>query len=472
MKKTFAYIFIVWSIFTLVNAFSFVDAKFVVIQPASLETCKHSTICGTAPDTFVMMLDFVRDMLNSIKTIGTEWEYLGEYVSPNRFQGNDFVPPQTSLVDKVARNTMQKLTFVAALSAVFSDSSDRWGVKEVIGNTILVAKNEVFLRDNTLVEEMESLLNDKKYELGMGGWRYTGISDINLVIMNTILEDYKKKWLFIDDSFISKSSTYSDITSVLSKILSAMKNFLYFDTTGQFISIREEQDIKVFFSPEAIVSLQNSYDCARGFLDVCDKNKTTFKTIRKDISTKRKISPLDNKKVFSDANKRLVALFFKTDDETIQKDLEERKYELWRSTYGQTGRKEGILFNLIDPNFTQNEGSLWSLFSNNWKISSKPSDKVTDYDDVIVGEVPLFANEQYATILKSSVVDIFDRQIIDQELVGYVEVKDITSAFTILGDQISTIKTNVIWNKDTDNTLIKSLGEACETQCGRGGLCR
>lgn len=164
--------------------------------------------------------------------------------------------------------------------------------------------------------------------------------------------------MFIDDSFISKSSTYSDITSVLSKILSAMKNFLYFDTTGQFISIREEQDIKVFFSPEAIVSLQNSYDCARGFLDVCDKNKTTFKTIRKDISTKRKISPLDNKKVFSDANKRLVALFFKTDDETIQKDLEERKYELWRSTYGQTGRKEGILFNLIDPNFTQNEGSL------------------------------------------------------------------------------------------------------------------
>jgi hypothetical protein len=55
-----------------VNAFSLVEAQFIQIQPASPEICKNSTICGTAPDTFVMMLDFVRDMLNSIKTIGTE----------------------------------------------------------------------------------------------------------------------------------------------------------------------------------------------------------------------------------------------------------------------------------------------------------------------------------------------------------------------------------------------------------------
>lgn len=486
------------------NAFSLVEAQFIQIQPASPETCKNSTICGTAPDMFVMMLDFVRDILNSIKTIGTEWEYLGEYVSPNRFQGNDFVPPQKTLVGKVARNTMQKLTFVTALSAVFSDSSDRWGVKEAVGNTILVAKNEVFLRDNTLVEKMESLLNDKKYELGMGGWRYTGVSDINLVIMNTILEDYKKKWLFIDDSFISKSATYSDITSVLSKILSAMKNFLYFDTTDQFISIRENQDIKVFFSPEVITSLQNSYDCARGFLDVCDKNKTTFKTIRKDISTKRKTSPLDNKKVFSDANDRLKLLFTANKSEEQKKEFDDIQYQLVWSTYARSGLiRDGVLFDTTNM-FSENEGSLWKVWSafgdlGRWiadttvmvatwaaaiftgtlplisrtrKIIRKPSDRVKNYDDVIVGEVPLFGNEQYATILKSSVVDIFDRQIIDQELVGYVEVKDITPAFAILGDQISTIKTNVIWNKDTDNTLIKSLGEACETQCGRGGLCR
>jgi len=134
--------------------------------------------------------------------------------------------------------------------------------------------------------------------------------------------------LFIDDSFISKSATYSDITSVLSKILSAMKNFLYFDTTDQFISIRENQDIKVFFSPEVITSLQNSYDCARGFLDVCDKNKTTFKTIRKDISTKRKTSPLDNKKVFSDANDRLKLLFTANKSEEQKKEFDDIQYQL------------------------------------------------------------------------------------------------------------------------------------------------
>jgi hypothetical protein len=57
---------------TSVSNFSFVGAQFVQTDRGAVteeEYCKTSTICGTASEQLTMILDFVREMMNSIKTI-------------------------------------------------------------------------------------------------------------------------------------------------------------------------------------------------------------------------------------------------------------------------------------------------------------------------------------------------------------------------------------------------------------------
>ena len=199
MKRNLSYS-IIWLLLAYVGSFSYIHAQFVqwtqgVSQDPSY--CSTSSICWTAPQKFTFMLDFVREMINSIKTIGTEGDYLGKYVHPNRFQWNNFVPETKTVVGKVAQSVEQKLKFGAAATTIFTNPINAWGLEEAaVGSVILTSKNKVFLRDSKLVEEMESLLSDKKYEIWLWwGW-YSKVNEQNLALMNTILESYKNKWLF------------------------------------------------------------------------------------------------------------------------------------------------------------------------------------------------------------------------------------------------------------------------------------
>jgi hypothetical protein len=57
-----------------VSNFSFAQ-ELSVSEKADIETayCKaQSSVCGTAPEPFTLLMDFVREMMNSIKTIGPE----------------------------------------------------------------------------------------------------------------------------------------------------------------------------------------------------------------------------------------------------------------------------------------------------------------------------------------------------------------------------------------------------------------
>jgi len=68
---------------------------------------------------------------------------------------------------------------------------------------------------------------------------------------------------------------------------------------------------------------------------------------------------------------------------------------------------------------------------------------------------------------------VFVSQAFDaSELATFSEVKDITPAFKVLGDQIRVIKNDILGSKQQENSLIWSLWKACELQCGGWWLCR
>jgi hypothetical protein len=81
--------------FHLVKWFSFVvlTMGFVVMSPVFADTgtsllsssCSKA-ICASSPKEFSLLLTLCRDLLQSIKTMGTTSPYLGKYVHPNRFQ--------------------------------------------------------------------------------------------------------------------------------------------------------------------------------------------------------------------------------------------------------------------------------------------------------------------------------------------------------------------------------------------------
>ncbi|MEI7919729.1 MAG: hypothetical protein WCH65_06155 [bacterium] len=69
MKNIFSLPHILGIVVTFVIGFSYTRADVVQIQQDDSAYCAANTaICGTAPKHFTLLLDFVREMMNAIKT--------------------------------------------------------------------------------------------------------------------------------------------------------------------------------------------------------------------------------------------------------------------------------------------------------------------------------------------------------------------------------------------------------------------
>ena len=502
MQKSRSLQLLSWVLITLVIGFSCVQAESVQDVTSDAEYCKNATVCSAAPKNFTLLLDFIREMTNSIKTIWTEWDYVGQYVNPNRYEGNVFVAPQNNLVGKLARNVAQKVKFWLASTAIFSTSLWFWALKEIAGGTVLVTKNKVFLRDSKIVEDLESQLNTKRYELGLWWWFYVEINDANRAIMQGIVDKYIKKWLLTRWT-VSKGTVYNNVTALLVRTLSAAKTVLYFDTVSQFDEFARwgADGISITFNTESMQTIQKDYSCARWRTDVCDKNKKTFKIIWQNLKASLTTSPYASKKVFTDALTRLGVLFSVNKNQEDQQKYKDREYELLKSTYGTAPR--GVLTDVVDVNFDNSElKQVWTAIANDasavgnaawvvwktiaktavwlWKLAPKSlSDQEQEINDTQKENVPeistattVVGEDLYNQMLLSYVQDVFANQANDYALATFAEVKSVTPAFKIIGNQIRTIKTDVLGGKNKDGTLIKSLWEACDAQCGWGGRCR
>lgn len=459
--------------------FSFVSAKFVQIQQNKTEYCAtYTAICGTASPAMTLMTDFVREMTNSIKTIWTEWDSLGQYVSPNQFKGNVFVPVTWSIASKLERNVTQKFKFGLASTAIFANPVNFAGAKDVVWWTVLLAKNKVFLRDNKIIEALESQVTDKKYELGLWAWRYEKVIPENLQIMNSIVKKYIDAGLFTETSRIKDGATYNNVTSLLTQVLSAAKSFLYFDATDQFgVITRWGVDWAVImFDDLAIQTLQMDYSCARGFTNPCDPVITDFQNNIKNLVASTKTSWSATKKIFTDALDRLGQTFSPNQQDDTYDAFKTREAELLRSMYGTT---KVTPWKLIDIDYNETNGSVpdtsstivntvirsWDLMTNkDLRTSNKDLQKISP---------SLTSKDTFTSIMNTYLADVFASQAFDaSELASFSEVKDITPAFKVLWDQVRVIKTDILGAKNTTDSLIWSLWKACELQCGGWWLCR
>lgn len=452
-------------------------------EEAQTAYCSTSTICGAAPENFTLLLDFVREMANSIKTLWAEWDYIGKYINPNLYEGNIFVaPPKLTIVWRVAKNAEQKVKFVLASTAIFSSPVNIAWLKDFAGGTVLLTKGKVFLRDSKILEENEAILSTKKYELGLWWWWFTKINDANRAVMQAIIDKYITKWLLTRWT-IPPGTTYDHVTALLTKTLSAAKSIIYFDSIGQFdeFSMLWTNDINIVFNTEAMQTVQKNYDCAKGFKNICNQNAISFKSIWQKLMASIKSSPYDTKTVFKDAVVRLGQIFSASKDEEEQKKFKERETMLLQATYGTSARRGKMIDIKIDAPGTKEAWAaikkvaawIWSL------VPKKIGDKTKEIENIQKQEVPTVVidtsdagDKLFNQLLLSYVQDVFVNQTNDSSLATFAEVKTITPAFNVLWDQINTTKEGVLGSKDKEWSLIKSLWEACKAQCGWGWTCR
>jgi len=471
MKKVVALIIILASMITFVSNFSFADNNVPPADdPTDAKYCATATsVCGTAPEQFTFLMDFVREMTNAIKTVGPEWDYLGKYVHPNRFKWTEFSAPKKTLLGRLATNIANKAKFGLATLTIISNPVNVAGLKDMVWWVVLLVKNQVFLRDNKIIEELESVVNDKKYELWMWWWWYAQIIPENRVIMQAIIDKYKTKWLLIDSSVIKDGTTYNNVTALLTQALSSAKSFLYFGATTQFDEMSRgfSDGISIGFSTGAMASVKRNYDCARWPNYVCSSEWKKIKEWREKIK-KTSIWSTETTKVYKDAVTRLLeALYIKNQSD----DFKQREKDMLNSAYGvrPTWLFAGSIKNSLKKIWDQmtdlgSDVSTFRTFPKNLKgvtealpktlsISAQATDDITKQMDIYVNDV--LNNQQNAI-----------------NSVSMSEVSAVTTAFKILWNQIATIKNTILGGKDKNNSLISSLWAACELQCGRFGLCR
>ena len=476
MKRIIAPYILLCVVITCVSNFSFAqtdDTAYCTTQ---------SSICGTAPEQFTFLMDFVREMTVAIKTIGPEWAYLGQYVNPNWFQWTVFTAPKKTVLGTVARNVANKLKFGVASTAIFSSPVNFAGIKDMLWWIVLLSKNQIFLRDNKLVEQLESQVNDKKYELGLWGWWYDQIIPENRAIMQAIIQKYIDKWLLIPSSKVNPGVSYNNVTSLLTHVLSSAKSFLYFGATTGFDAMTRwssDQSIFIGFTTNAITTVQRDYNCARWSNNICSselkKIKNGWSKMRKSLS----LWSSDTKKTFKDAVTRLWQIFSpSTQDATYTA----RENDLLRSMYGSTQISKWTLADSLKKS--------WAGIKKSWaEVGQQVAGVVSDvtsfrtFPKDIKGTVQVIptlpdsppdtsATTDISKAIDSYVYDVFASQKIDLDLVGMSEVKDITPAFAVLGKQISVIKNDIIGNKDKQGSLISTLWASCELQCGGWWSCR
>lgn len=484
-----------------------VFSVFTCVYAADEVVCANSNICAAPPPGFKLMTSFIREMATAIKTVGTRDPYIGKYVSPSWFQAGQFVPPKESLLGKFTRNIKQKLQSILAITAVFTDLRDFGGVKDFAGWFVILFRNKVFFRDYKALMDIDSLISDKKYELGIGwGWAEK-LNEANFKMFQDILDKYGPdgEWLF-KTAKIEDDTTYRHIIMLMTRINSSLKTFLAVQRIKQF---RDEftpakSDIPLIFNYDLITGMKAEYTCVKA----CDPKRNAFQAGIKKIGKTFGSGATDVGKTIKDASKRFAAAMWfgsKEDKEALKK----REQELLRSQFGlkTTAATQGILGlknyrdqikaagKKITNGWNDIKQDLWAdnqraaMFSGitmtnseRRKITNQMAEDIQtlkkNYDNKNISNGERAAqNLVYNCITPSQYIDpiyagltasmdiIYDNASRQSQSMIIANNTDVTSYFSSILTIMHTTITTVIGKRGVPNSLIQNLWDACKAQC-------
>ena len=489
------------------------------------DPCVNSNICSAPPPAFRLMTSFIKEMIIAIKTVGTRNPYVGQYVSPSRFQGNEFKPPKEGLTSKFMRNLRQKWQSMLAITAVFTDLENLGGLKDFAWWLIILVKKKVFLRDYKTLMKIDSMISDKKYELGLGGWWTAKLTEANQKMFQKIFDKYgpSGEWLFKEGTVINQHATYRQITTLMMRMNSSLKTFIASPglSITQFASgftktslFADSPDIEIKFNQAMISGMKADYKCAWSVK--CDDTLIKFFSNIAKIWKTFGSWATEARKTITDATKRLsIAMWgagWKNTKSEEKAAIQKRNQELLRSQFGlKTAAATTWWFDL--KNYRKQFDAASKKLSDGWKdmqkdlgennqwaamfargsgsmttaekrkaaqdvkkvinqlkddLRNKPNcQQASDFKivEIEIGDVPVDTSE-YADIKAS--MDMLYADAVDMSKSAIIaDNSDATYPFFQVLNVVRTTINDVIWSKNSENknNLINNLWNACKAQC-------
>lgn len=397
----------------------------------SAQTEKNEcSVCNVSAEEFDMLLNMTNELVNSIKTMWKEWDYIWEYINPNRYEWTKFNPP--SKKKQITNLVLKSEALITTVALLFTPSKFAW-LEDYAFWVIIMFKNKVFPRDYKKILDIESRISDKIYELWLWWWYYAKVNESNRKDINKILAKYKSKWILLD-YYLENDLTYKNIVDQANEITSSLKNFLATKGINKFRNFNWRITLNINF--EKIKKMKTDYECSN------DCN-TTLNNFSEDI---REI-------------KEMTKQWLKTDKQTIRKSIKKFKEEIWNI------KTKNLFKNTIKINwstgFSKDLRNIWEMVKSN-KL------KIQDSDKLWLSTDPELSNDPNATeilnaeynILRESMKSTIEKHQESIEYAVITETKNNNYYFEYLSKLINR---NIEIAKD----FKKNLQDCANLQCSK-----
>lgn len=316
--------------------------------------------CWTPPAQFHKYESFVKDVLWSIQTIATKWEYTWKPVPPSWFQWEIFKIPEENqfTLNRLAWGIKDRFkktanTFWATAAILFSIWRELVA-KDGIWWFLILFKWQSFVGARKTLLDLDTLIHDKMLELGLAWSFFEKITPTNRKnIQNTINKYVKSEENtdgILETAQLYEWVYYYQIIEMLLRTNSAMKTFI----AGNFIKQFENKEFQkksdetktkflLSFNYEQIKLMKEQYQCARRviWLKNCNNAFKKFWESIKQIWWKHIKWAEKALKTITDANKKLKQSFSVAVKQVAGKELNnddkkfsEEEKELLMTLYG------------------------------------------------------------------------------------------------------------------------------------------
>lgn len=383
-------------------------------------------VCMTSAEEFDMLLNMTNELVNYIKTTGKEWNYIWDYINPNRYEWTKFNPPSTK--KRLTNLVLQAESVITTTALMVSPRKVAW-LDNYFYWFMLMFKNKVFPRDYKKILDMESRISDKIYELWLWWWYLEKINEKNTDDIKKILEKYKEKWL-LSNYYISQGITYKNIVDQANSITSKLKNFLATNNTKQFLNLNWNLTLSI--NADKLKNLNSDYQCS----NQCNDTLTTLSDSVNDINETMKS-------------------WIKNSSQVINKALKKFKEEIWWV------KKSNIFKETLQTNWlTGIENDIKKVLEAN-KINNKDTaitQTIKDQKNEMQAQTTTL--EDTKSFIKNSILWIIQS---NQEDLNYAIISETKNSNNYFEDLSKTINRNI----EIIKSFKKNLNASADLQCSQ-----
>jgi hypothetical protein len=424
-------------------------------------------------------------MVFAMQSVDVDGAGAGRYSNPWLFGSRilDYGEDDRSLlgksIDALQRRSSQLVQSTIAVSRIiWSDLRDIITYDGLLFIPLLF-RGEAFVRDYRQLADLDTLLQNKVFEMALATSWSAPISDDDRQRFLSISNRYIGTGSLFQSIDIGEDTSYADLLKGIKVLNSRIKEFLVMDSVNALSMGYDRDGFVIVFTPQQLDMLQEDYSCARGIIE-CIWPLQDFVQDIESITETFQNSAGDASDQIIDAVQRFKLVMQGTfsDPNTLtpqERDALNYQQELLKTIYGL--ETESIIRSQGLWEFSSDIEGLADFLDSVDVSRNLRNQVVIASEDLFPTGIgvpienldPLALNSQgeedaMQTLLLSVLEDTQASHKRMLTVYGLTETSDLSLYFVKYTDYVTKIL-GLIGSKDIENCLIYNLGKSCEGQC-------